>query len=212
MLISQAGLLLTERRVEIRIVVDLAWATDAGVESLLGPAFALQVVRVEQIASLFGEGQAAFVLAKVDGLDQAFVAEVADGIVVASEVLFGRHSERADGCQRATVLAIQLVHTVPIDNELAFLASRQIEVPHQGVARIVITPVAVLVHARRFVIAIALAVLARIVPSSVRHRPSFAHSSRRLVVREDALAVSARGCSGKRRGAGACRRGDQRVV
>jgi hypothetical protein len=40
------------------------------------------------------------------------------------------------------------------------------------VARIVIIPVANVVHARPFVIAIA--VLARIIPSSVRHRPSFA--------------------------------------
>jgi hypothetical protein len=47
-------------------------------------------------------------------------------------------------------------------------------------ARIVIIPVAVLIHARPFLIAIPPAVVARIVPSSVRHRPSFAHSSRRF--------------------------------
>jgi hypothetical protein len=33
-----------------------------------------------------------------------------------------------------------------------------------------------------------------------------------LVLGAEVLAVSARGCSGKRRGAGACRRGDKRVV
>ena len=124
MIVSEAGFLLAVRRVQIRIVVDLARATDAGVERLLGPAVALQGVRVEQIASLFGEGQAAFVAAKVDGPDKAFIAEVAKGIVFGVEVLFGHDSERANGRQRATVLAIQLVDTVAIDNELALLAGR----------------------------------------------------------------------------------------
>ena len=65
-----------------------------------GLAVALQAVRVEQIASLFGEGQAALVTTKVDSLDETFVAEVANGVVVCVEVLFGHHAERADGGQR----------------------------------------------------------------------------------------------------------------
>ena len=112
MLVSEAGFLLAERRVEIRIVVDLAGATDAGVERLLALAVTLQGVGVEQIAALLCEGQAAFVAAKVDGVDEALVAEVTEGIVVDVEVLFGHDSERADGGQRAAVLAIQLVDTV----------------------------------------------------------------------------------------------------
>jgi hypothetical protein len=70
MLVSEARFLLAERRVEIRIVVNLAGATDAGVECLLSPAVALQSVRVEQIASLFREGQAAFLAPKIDGRDK----------------------------------------------------------------------------------------------------------------------------------------------
>ena len=69
----------------------------------------------------FGEGQAAFVPANVDGLDKAFIAEVAERIVACVEVLFGHDSERANGGQSASVLAIQLVRTVAIDNELAFV-------------------------------------------------------------------------------------------
>jgi hypothetical protein len=80
--------------------------------------------------------------------------------VIGVEVLFGHNSERVDGGQRAAVLAVPLVHAVAIHHELAFLAARQVEVPRQGVARIVIIPVAVLVHARPFFIALALAVLA----------------------------------------------------
>jgi hypothetical protein len=82
-----------------------------------------------------------------------------------------RHSERADDDQRATVLAVQLVDTVATNDQLALLAARQVEVVHQAVARIVVIPVAV-VYARPFVDTIALAVFARITPSSVRHRPS----------------------------------------
>jgi hypothetical protein len=66
--------------------------------------------------------------AKVNNHDETFVAEVANSVVVGVEVLCGHDSERADGSQRTAVLAVQLVHTVAIDNELAFLTARQIEV------------------------------------------------------------------------------------
>jgi hypothetical protein len=180
MLVSEARFLLAERRVEIRIVVDLAGAADAGVKRLLGPAVALQGVRVEQIASLFGESQAAFVAAKFDGLDKAFIAEVAKGIVVGVEVLFGHNSERADGCERAAVLAIQLVDSVAVEDQLAFIAARQVHVAHQSVTPAVIVSVPIVIGAGSFVAAIQITVIARIVASSVRHRPSLAHSSRRL--------------------------------
>jgi hypothetical protein len=68
-------------------VVDLARTTDAGVQCLLGPAVALQGVRVEQIASLLCERQAAFVPAKIHRLDETFVAEVAKRIVARLELL-----------------------------------------------------------------------------------------------------------------------------
>jgi hypothetical protein len=131
MLVSEAGFLLAERGVEIRIVVDLAGPTDASVERLCGAALALQCVRVEQIASLLCERQVAFVPAKVDGLDEALVSEMTNGIVVGVEVLFGYDSERADDGQRAAVVAVQLVHTVAVDDELTFLAARQVEVVSQ---------------------------------------------------------------------------------
>jgi hypothetical protein len=180
MLVSEARFLLAERRVEIRIVVDLAWATNASVERLRGATVAPQRGRVEQIASLFGEGQTTFVPTKVDRLDETFVVEVAKSFVLGGKVLFGYDSERADGGQRTAFLALQLVHTVAIDNELAVLAAWQIEVENQRVAGIVIVSVALAVDSRADVAATPVVVLARIVPSSVRHGPSCAHSSRRL--------------------------------
>ena len=93
-------------------------------------------------------------------------------LVVDVEVLFGHDPEGADGGQRAAVLAVQLVDAIAINDQLALLAARQVEVVHQAVARIVVVPVTLVVHARPPVVAIPLAVFARITPSSVRHRPS----------------------------------------
>jgi hypothetical protein len=107
------------------------------------------------------------------------VAEVSEGLVVGVEILFGHHSERADGSERAAVLAIQLVHTVAMHDQFALFAARQIQVVHQRVAWIVSVSVPLAIDAGAGVAAIPVSVLARIVPSSV-HRPSFAHSSRRL--------------------------------
>ena len=163
---------------------------------------------VEQITAFFGERQAAFVSAEIHGLDKAFIAEVAERIVVCVEVLVGHDSERADGSQRAAVLAIQLVHTVAVHDQFKLVAARQIQVVHQRVAWIVIVSVPLAVDAGAAVVAIPVVVIARIVPSSVRHRPSWRTARAGWVVREDALAVSARVCSRKRRGTGACRRGD----
>jgi hypothetical protein len=97
---------------------------------------------------------------------------MAEGVVLDVEVLFGHDTEGADGGQRAAVIAIQFVHAVTVNDQLALMAARQVEVVHQGVAGVEIAPVALVIHARVLTTAIALSVLARIIPSSVRHRPS----------------------------------------
>src|SRR5688572_23383242 len=53
--VSEACLLLAVRRVEIRIVVDLAGATDAGVKRLRGLVVSLQGVGIEQVTALLRE-------------------------------------------------------------------------------------------------------------------------------------------------------------
>ena len=87
------------------------------------------------------------------------------GVVVRIEILFRHDSERADRCKRPTVLAIQLVHPVAIDHELAVHAVRQIEVAHQAVARVLLVPVPTLVHSRT---AIAAFTVARVI-SRIEH-------------------------------------------
>ena len=69
-LVSETGLFLAKRRVEVRVVVDLAGAADAGVERLRRLAVSLQRVRIEQVSPLRREGQSALVVAKVNGLDE----------------------------------------------------------------------------------------------------------------------------------------------
>jgi hypothetical protein len=61
---------------------------------------------------------------KIDRLDKALVAEMAEGVVISLEVLSGHDSERADSGQRAAVLPIQVIDTVAIDDQLALLAAR----------------------------------------------------------------------------------------
>ena len=105
-------------------------------------------MRVEQVAPLARERQAALVVAEVHRLDEALVAQVFERVVVDVEVVLGHDPKGADGGQRAAVLAVQLVDVVTDHDQLALLAARQIEVAHQALARVVVVAVAFVVHAR----------------------------------------------------------------
>ena len=164
-LVSETGFLLAVRRVEIRVVVDFARAADAGVERLRRLVVSLQRVRIEQVSPFRRERQAALVVAQVHRLDEALVAQVFEGVVVDVEVVFGHDAKGADGGQRAAVFAVQLVDAVTVNDQLALVAARQVEVAHQAVARIVV-PVAFVVHARAAVLP--LVTVARII-SRIEH-------------------------------------------
>jgi hypothetical protein len=88
------------------------------------------------------------------------------------EIAFRDDAKRPDSGQRSAVFAVKLVHSVALNNQLALVAARQVEIAHQGVPRIVLVPVARVVHARPLVGGTTGVVLARIVPSSVGHRSS----------------------------------------
>ena len=131
-------------------------------------------MRVEKVATVSGEDQTALIVPKIDGLDEPLVAEMMECARVDLEVLFGHDTEGADGGQGTAILAVQFIDSVTIDDQLALLAARQVEVVHQGVAGIRIVPVTLVVHARRFVTMIPVAIFTRIPPSSVRPRPLLA--------------------------------------
>ena len=66
--------------------------------------------------------------------------------------MFRHDAERADDGQRAAVVAVELVDSVAIKNQLPLVAARQVEIAHQGFPRIVFIPVAWVVHARAAVL------------------------------------------------------------
>jgi hypothetical protein len=63
---------------------------------------------------------------------------VVERVVVNVEVVLGHHAEGADGGQRAAVLAVQFVDTVAMYDQFALFAARQVEVPHQALAWVVV--------------------------------------------------------------------------
>jgi hypothetical protein len=98
-----------------------------------------------------------------DGLRRPTSSAV-ERVVADVELVLGNDTKGADRGQCSAVLAVQFVDTVTINDQLAFLPARQVEVAHQAVARIVVVPLALVVHARPFVAAIQLAVFAQITP------------------------------------------------
>ena len=114
-------------------------------------------------------------------------------VAVDIEVALGHDPERADSGQRAAVLAVQFVDVVTDHDQLALLAARQVEVPHQALARVVVA-VPFVVHALAAVLPPV--TVARVI-SRIEHGcpPDMAL---RWVVREGARAVAARGDSGRR--------------
>jgi hypothetical protein len=169
MLISQARFLLTIRRIEIRVVVELACAANARMEHLGWLAVSFHRV-VEQVSRLSRQGQSAFAVAEIDQLDESLIVKVLKSVVPNIEIVFRYDPKRADSGQRATVFAVEFVDSIPIDDQFPLVAARQVEVAHQTVAWIVLIPVARVVYARPVVAAIPRVEFARITPSSIGHR------------------------------------------
>lgn len=155
--------------VEVGIVVDLAGAAHARVERLWIALVWLSAVGVEQVAALLREDDGPIGVAQRDVADEPLVAEVVQRVSVDLDVTFRHHAEGADGRQRAAVLVVQLVRAVAIDDQLALVAARQVEVVHKPIARVLIVPVAFVVHARPAVIELAPITVAHIVPSRIGH-------------------------------------------
>jgi hypothetical protein len=80
-------------------------------------------VGVEQVAPFARERQAALVVAEIDRLDEALVAQMVERVGVDVEVVLGHDAEGADGGQRSAVLAIQLIDAVADRDQLALLTA-----------------------------------------------------------------------------------------
>jgi hypothetical protein len=120
-------------------------------------------------------------------IDSPLRLEALKGVVRKIEIVFRHDAKRSDGSQRKAVLAVKLVDSIPVHDQFALVATRQVEVVHQAVARVVGVPVALVVHARTPIIA-----FAQIIPSWVVHEPSRVL----LAVVEGSRADTAQGDSG----------------
>jgi hypothetical protein len=114
--------------------------------------------------------EAALAVAKLHGLNESLIVQVVEGIARKIQVVFRHDPKGADGGKRPAAFPVQLVHSVPIDDQFALVSARQVEIPHQRVPRIAVAPVARIVHAQPLVGSIPRLVFARIIPSGVRHR------------------------------------------
>jgi hypothetical protein len=94
------------------------------------------------------------------------------------EIVFRHDTERTNSSQRSAVFAIELVDAVAIDDQLALVTARQVEIAHQAIPRIVFIAVARVIHAWPFIAAIPRVVSAWIGPSGVGHRPLLARRDR----------------------------------
>jgi hypothetical protein len=122
--------------------MQFPWAVDARIELLEAAIVSLSAIGVEQVPALVREDDGLVVFAERDGPNQTLIAQVVQGVVVStpitSKIPLGDDSERADSRQGAAVLAIQFVDPVTVDNQLARVAARLVQVEHQAVARIVV--------------------------------------------------------------------------
>jgi hypothetical protein len=204
--VSETDLFLSKRRVEIRVVVDLPGAADASVEHLGRLTVSLQRVRIEEVPPFCREGESTLAVAQVDQLDELLLVEVLKGVVRKIEIVFRHDPKRSDRGQHAAVFAVKLVDSIAVNDQFAFVAARQVEVAHQPVTGVVFIAGARVVDARLVVAAIWRVVFTWITPSGIGHRFLRCLLTAVWVVREDALAVPARGGSGRLRSAGTFRR------
>ena len=132
-LFSQPSVLLPKRRVEIRVVVDLARAAGAGVEPLRWFTVSLQGVRLEQITTLRRKGQPSFAVAEFNSRNEPLIAEVVERLARKVEVAFRHEPKGADCGKCPAVFAVQLVNSVAVNDQFAHVTPRQVEIPHQRV-------------------------------------------------------------------------------
>lgn len=134
-LVLEACLLLAVRRVKVRVVVDFAGPANAGVERLRGLVVALEGVGIEQVTALLREDYTALIAAEIDSLDEPLGAEVAKGVVVDVEVLFGHDAEGAHRGKCSAVLANCRTSSRSVSTASTYLAIAQSPLP-SGILRV----------------------------------------------------------------------------
>jgi hypothetical protein len=102
----------------------------------------LMPIRLEQVTTLGGQDHRSVVGAQCRRAQQTLLFEVALGLasVVAAivEVAFGDDAESADGGERPAFGAVDLVDAIAVSHWPTLMATWQVEIPREHVARVTI--------------------------------------------------------------------------
>jgi hypothetical protein len=194
--------------IELDVVRQLPRPAHAGVEPLFARIGPIKTVGFQEVMAAFCQRHGTLAAVKGYKPGQALVAQmpkvrltrIVRLVSRVAEIALSDYPKRADGRQRSTVLAVQFVPIIAVDNHLAFESARQFEsvekhISRVAIARIPVSLANVLVAVPRVIIARircpcapefdpmnvevarVLITVSRIIPTRVRHRalPSGRH-------------------------------------
>jgi hypothetical protein len=135
--------------IELRVVRQLPRAADAGMEGLLAWIVALAAMGFQEVATTFRERHRARSMLERYEPHEPFLAQMAQGGITRTERLLscivqiplGHDPKRADRPHPATLIAIQFVSVVAIEDDLSFRPARQIEAVDERIAWVSISNV-----------------------------------------------------------------------
>jgi len=126
-------------------VRQLPRSADARVEPLPAGVVAIPAVGFQEVMTAIVERESAVAAVEIHDTREPFLTQVAQvrltraGRVIAwiAEVAFRHGPKRAEGCERAAIIAVQFVPAIAVEHDLAFHTARQVEAFDEGVSRIV---------------------------------------------------------------------------
>jgi hypothetical protein len=124
-------------------------------------------VRVQQVPAPVGQGHRPLATVEGDGADQSLVAQVVEVLIEGiAEIPFCHDAKCSGRGECSTVLAVQFVAMIPVQNNFAFEAARQVETLEEDITRITATLPRISVGLARIVITLARVVIRRVIGRS----------------------------------------------
>src|SRR5262245_442034 len=162
--LSQAILDAQISGVQRGVVRQLARPEDVRVERLLPLVVAIAAMRVEQMLPSVSQRHSSLASVEGDAADQSLVAQVPQAFITRIPDVALRHDpECACGAECAAVLQVQFVAVIAVENELAFEATRQVELSEEDVARVVVPLTRVAITVTRIVVTLSRVIIKRII-------------------------------------------------
>jgi hypothetical protein len=127
--------------IQLRVMGQLAASVHASIEGLLTPAAVIPAVPLQETVPAVRERHRSLAAVQRHGFQQALMAKMAQvGIarvglrMMALEIAFGHDPKRADGRERAAIVAAQFVPIVAVEHDFAIETARQVKSIDKGVA------------------------------------------------------------------------------